>query len=346
MKISRVPITDIFSEISRGHYHATAKNLDAGKIPLVSCRAYNNGVQGYYDIPDDKTYIGCVTIASNGQPMTTFYHPYTFTADDDMLVCVPMRWLKLSTIYYVVAYLNKQQWRYSYGRKCFANKVDKIFVELPVTPDGEIDQQTIEDLIPVDIKSKIPERQDSHKIETTAPTFKHFPITALFTLERGDFHSISKLDAGGYRTVSRVTTNNGIVGYFEPPSDARIFPSGVLTISTVTGDAFVQYDDFIVTDNIVICVPLRDFSLTSLIFIQYMLNRQTWRYSYGRQCYKTKFANTTIPLPVDKYQEPDEEFMELAVSSTPYWKYLQSNTNGNGKQKGIRPIGQMSLDAY
>ena len=131
--------------------------------------------------------------------MTTFYHPYTFTADDDMLVCVPMRWLKLSTIYYVVAYLNKQQWRYSYGRKCFANKVDKIFVELPVTPDGEIDQQTIEDLIPVDIKSKIPERQDSHKIETTAPTFKHFPITALFTLERGDFHSISKLDAGGYR---------------------------------------------------------------------------------------------------------------------------------------------------
>ena len=93
----------------------------------------------------------------------------------------------------------------------------------------------------------------------------------------------------------------------EPPSDARIFPSGVLTISTVTGDAFVQsHDDFIVTDNIVICVPLRDFSLTSLIFIQYMLNRQTWRYSYGRQCYKTKFANTTIPLPVDKYQEPDE----------------------------------------
>ena len=34
MKISRVPITDIFSEISRGHYHATAKNLDAGRSRL------------------------------------------------------------------------------------------------------------------------------------------------------------------------------------------------------------------------------------------------------------------------------------------------------------------------
>lgn len=101
----------------------------------------------------------------------------------------------------------------------------------------------------------------------------------LFEPIRGDFHSLSELDKGKVPTISRTSFDNGIVDYYEPPERATIYPPGYITISTVSGHAFVQLQDFIATDNIVILKSKRNFLLTTLLFIQFMLKRQKWRYS-------------------------------------------------------------------
>ena len=150
-----------------------------------------------------------------------------------------------------------------------------------------------------------------------------YVVTDLFELQRGDFHSLSKLDEGNIPTVSRVSDNNGVVGYYDPPENARIYQPGVITVSTVTGDAFLQLKKFIATDNVVICIPKEPLRITTLFFIQAMINQAKWRYSYGRQCYKTKFAQTKIYLPVNEPNILDEDFMEETISNTSYWSFLK-----------------------
>ena len=151
MSICRLNLNSIFSEIKSGDYHASSQ-LDNGNIPLISCKTEktpDHGVEGYFDIPVNKTYENCVTITCDGdQPSTAFYHPYRFAAKDNVLVCIPKTNIKLTTILYAIACLNMERWRFSYGRKCYSNKIDKLTVPFFVNQDGSINENAIENIIP------------------------------------------------------------------------------------------------------------------------------------------------------------------------------------------------------
>lgn len=319
---SEFTVRGVFAKILRGEYHVSSE-LDEGEIPLISCSAIDNGTEGFFDIPKEKRYKDAVTIASDGKPLATFYHRYEFAAKDNVIVCIPPRGMYEETIYHIVAQINAQQWRFNYGRKCYLNKLEKIKIFLPVTKDGKIDQDKIRNEIKLGIKEIMPKRNEQGKVEKL-PSFRNTVVSELFDLLRGDFHAIDALDEGKFPTVSRVASDNGIVGYFDKPDDARVFPAGCITVSTVSGDAFVQLSDFIATDNVVICIPKSKMKIHSLIFIQSMINKVKWRYSYGRQCYKKVFARTEIPLPINADGKLDEAFMEKTVTAAPYWKALSS----------------------
>ena len=130
-------------------------------------------------------------------------------------------------------------------------------------------------------------------------------------------------------TVSRATEDNGVVGYFDLPSDAEIYKRGLITVNTVGGDAFVQLDDFIATDNVIICTPLAPLRLTTLIFISFAVNYQKWRYSYGRQCYREKLAKVNIYLPVMGSNKIDETLMENVVKQSSYWRQIEKRFKGH-----------------
>ncbi len=149
----RLKLDSIFIKIVNGDFHASSE-LDEGKIPLVSCKTEktpDHGVEGYFEISNDKTYENCVTITCDGdQPSTAFYHPYRFAVKDNVLVCVPKKGVKLTTILYAISCLNKERWRFSYGRKCYANKLDKLTIPFPVDDDGNVDQNKIEKILSTD----------------------------------------------------------------------------------------------------------------------------------------------------------------------------------------------------
>jgi hypothetical protein len=135
---------------------------------------------------------------------------------------------------------------------------------------------------------------------------------------------LAALGLGDNITVSRVTSDNGIVGQYERPDSAKVYPRGSITVSTVGGDAYVQMENFIATDNILICSPKKPLQVTTRFFIAMMLNLQKWRYSYGRQCYKTKFSALTIPLPVQAKNALDESYMKSVVENTTYWSVIRA----------------------
>ena len=171
--------------------------------------------------------------------------------------------------------------------------------------------------------SQSPQRE--RQKDVSQPVWKEFFAEDMFTIERGHFHSIAALDAGCYVTISRISTDNGFVGFYDMPGGANLWPAGSITVSTVTGDAFVQPVPFIATDNVVICSPKPEFdgfNPASLMFAAQMLDNSKWRYSYGRQCYKTRFAKTPFVMPVTEEGELAYDYMETMVEQTPYWDFV------------------------
>ena len=110
MKINRVPLSRLFN-IQSGNFHAKAE-LDPGKTPLISCGDTHNGLVGKYDIPREKTFERCLTVAYNGSwPLLTKYHPYRFGAKDDVGILLPRSSMQETTLLYIAAILSREKWR-------------------------------------------------------------------------------------------------------------------------------------------------------------------------------------------------------------------------------------------
>jgi type I restriction enzyme M protein len=103
--LNKWKINQIF-QVKSGDYHAMTKELDAGDVPPISCGDVDNGFVGNYDIPQENQYRHCLTVAYNGQPILTKYHPYYFGTKDDVAVLIPKETLQPSTLLFIAASLN------------------------------------------------------------------------------------------------------------------------------------------------------------------------------------------------------------------------------------------------
>lgn len=96
-----------FFKVHSGDFHSVGE-LDPGDVPLISCGDTSNGFIGNFDIPLDKTYQHCITVAYNGSwPLLAKFHPYRFGAKDDVAVLLPREPLKETTLLYIATLLNK-----------------------------------------------------------------------------------------------------------------------------------------------------------------------------------------------------------------------------------------------
>ena len=312
--------------VRSGDFHATDKELGPGAVPLVSCGDVNHGLVGFFDIPKVMQYRDAITVAYNGQPLAAKYRPYAFGAKDDIGILEPRATTSPRSLLYVAIVLNARRWRYSYGRKCFKTKLEAVEVEVPVRASKQgtwcLDSGRIDNLL---------ENVHLDMRPSTTPSVSKWPIPKgewverrmdqLFDLIRGDFHSLKGLANGEIATVSRTEADNGVVGYYEQPDGSTLYYPGVITVSTVSGDAFVQAEQFIATDNVVVCLPQEPMRRTSSHFIAAMINRQKWRYGYGRQPYIGKLSALSIQVPW-RGGRIDEAMMEAFVHRQPYWSYV------------------------
>jgi len=134
-----VKVATLFNVVS-GDFHAI-KELEPGRVPLVSCGDTDNGVMGYYDVPADKQYENTITVAYNGSwPIMSKFHPYVFGAKDDVAVLRPHYPMTSLCLLYMAALFNRMTWRYSYGRKCFREKLMDVELPIPVKESGNVVQ--------------------------------------------------------------------------------------------------------------------------------------------------------------------------------------------------------------
>ena len=316
-------VSDLF-KVKSGDFHVI-EELDAGQVPLISCGGTNNGCVGFYDTPMNLTYEHCLTVAYNGSPIMAKFHPYRFAAKDDVAVLLPKVALNDQALLYVADQLNRMVWRYSYGRKCFKAKLECVRVSLPSRQEnGEevIDLASLENDFRSDMATLLPAPEAVSLGTLPLITWESFAVPDLFTFDRGDFHSIADLEPGEVLTVSRTSDDNGIIGRHRKPAGAKKYPAGTITVSTVGGDAFLQLEEFIATDNVIVCSPKMQIASEGLLFLTFALNYQKWRYSYGRQCYVKKFSAIRLWLPVRSPGHVDWDYITAVVRSVPYSRFL------------------------
>jgi hypothetical protein len=144
LSLKPVILGDIY-ELIPGDFHSIS-HLPAGNVPIISCGDADNGVSSYVAVKD-KTYRNRLTIAFNGMnTLTAKYHPYEFVAKDDVAVCEPRKPLRLTTELFIQMMINRERWRYSYYRKCFADKLRRFAISLPCTKAG-LDEDTMQAVV-------------------------------------------------------------------------------------------------------------------------------------------------------------------------------------------------------
>lgn len=258
-------IADLFKiERGRGEYYS---KMSPGSTPLISATTLNNGVIGRIDIEPTFT-APCITVERVSGRAFVQYEDFA-TVPDDLSVLVPLQAMSFQKLMYAAALINSSRWKYSYGRKLTGTRLKKLLTILEMSSevnfDANIDKYTLSP--PDSIRPPSPNRFEEHL------------VIEYFDLMHGDFHSLDALEEGCVPTVSRVTYHNGIVGRYKPPENAIIYPPLTLTVSTVSGDAFLQIDEFMATDNVVVLVPKGglNYSLFYLLYVQSMINRTKWK---------------------------------------------------------------------
>lgn len=301
-------------------HNAKSKGFEeysAGDIAFVTNGFRNSGVVGYVTPKKGDRVFHFEGISISAFCEATVQKPPFLprgNGGSGLLVLEPREPMAFEELLKIASCINSvHSWRFSYGRMVNVERVKDLEINLKFKPTFN---KTVQEIIP--------HHKSSSKLEFKNIKFKLFNITNFFTLERGHFHALDRLKEGNYATISRIAEDNGVVGFFSKPKNAKIFPGGTITVATTSGDAFVQLNEFIATDNIVILIPKINFNVEDLFFIACMINRERWRISYGRQCYKTIFSKTNIFMPVNDNNNLDYEYMRTVVSNSYKFSAIKS----------------------
>lgn len=310
-------VSDIFDVVT-----AKSKSIEdysEGSVPFISNGFYNNGIISLVEPFDSDRVINELAICVSAFCEATVQKPPFIgrgNGGSGITILIPKnKKIKYSDLIGYASFINTNiKWRFSYGRMVTKGRISDEIIQ-----DFKYDKKfTLEKL-----KEKLPKQNMNEMINPTDLSFHSFLLTDLFDLQHGDFHSLAAIDEGIYPTVSRIDNNNGIVGYYDKIEEANIYPSKIITVSTVTGDSFVQLDPFISTDNVVLLTPKKELKTETLFYISLMINREKWRWMYGRQCYKTKFATTKIMIPSKSEKEIDEKLISEIFEKHWGWNMIK-----------------------
>jgi len=139
-------ISDLFDVYASKEENAM--NRKNGIVPFISSTQFSNGVSKYVD--DDPTIPeNTITVARNGSVGSTFYQPIPYCASpDDVRIFKPKGFeLNKYIAIFLITIIEKEKFRYGYGRKFGTKRMNETKVKLPATNEGIPDWQFMENYI-------------------------------------------------------------------------------------------------------------------------------------------------------------------------------------------------------
>lgn len=285
-----------------------------GGIPFVSRTSVNNGIVGYVkeleDIKSNPSHT--ISVACSGSVLSTFYQPLEYYSGRDVYILKPINALSVVEMLYYCAVIEKNKYRYNYGRA--ANKTLKNIL----VPDiNELPDYVNKTLISDYEFEKQPVL--NKKIELKTKDWKWFEIGEIFNVDTGKDLLYFALEEGEYPVIGHKATNNGVTCTSIKLDDYLLYDNNK-TISLADRGNFyatVQIQPFYIGTRVKALRAKFESNIYILLFICVLINNEQYRFSYGRNCCSST-ESLKIKLPVNKKNNPDFEFMENYIKSLPY----------------------------
>ncbi len=299
-------------EYGQREYHSKAFLEDShGSIPLISSGANNNGFFGRFNIK--PRYRNIISVASTGSVGWAFYHGYDCCVDDNCLALLPKEKLSDEKMLYLTLLINKDRYRYMYGRQVTPKRIGEI--ELPNFP-SYLNSRKVPDV------SKIQNPAKKSRLSLKNVEWRLFKLGNIFSFERGKCGSAEKLLEKGEEIfyVGAKKEDNGFM--YKVLRDESYVTKGNCIVFIGDGQGSVGYSTYQENDFIgstTLSMGRNDnLNKYNALFIITLLDKERFKYSFGRKWNGDKLKNTKIKLPKDKDNKPDWLFMENLIKSMPY----------------------------
>jgi hypothetical protein len=306
-----------------------------GNINYIGATDSNNGITA--KISNNK-YIhpaNTITISYNGSIAEAFYQSKPFWATDDVNVLYPKFSLTQNIALFLCTIIHKEKYRFNYGRKWDKEMMQQSKIKLPVNYGNNPNWQWIEDYVKNTLVPKLPQKAkliwnktfdkkaiSDTKISLKIENWKYFKYNELFQITGSKTTSKTNLKEYGIGKYPYITTqavNNGTEDFF----DFFTEKGGVFTVdSAVLGFCSYQEKKFSASDHVEKLIPLFDCNIYIAMFLTTIINKEQYRYNYGRKCSQDKLKQSKIKLPITKDDTPDWQFMENYIKSLPYSKSI------------------------
>ena len=316
----------------------------AGNYPYVTTQATNNGVAGYYNCFTEE---GNILVADSAVAGYVSYQSYNFSASDHVEKIIPKYYFNKYIAMFLVTVLNKDNYRYSYGRKFNQDNIRNTIMKLPAKqvsdgnyiPDWQFMEDYIKSLHHKPITTKV---KSGHAKELEIDKWEEFTVSSLFEVKYGINLELNTCiettsdDPEGIAFVARTADNNGISAYVKKIEGREPQPAETITVAGGGSvlSTFIQKRPFYSGRDLYLLISKEDISIKVKMFISTVLFSNQYRYSYGRQANKT-LPNLILKLPIQRdnngnpiiddnytYSEkgyiPDWQFMEDYINSLPY----------------------------
>ena len=282
-------------------------------IPFVSRTSQNNGVAARVARIENITPnpAHSLSIAGGGSVLSCFYQDEEYYSGRDLFVLkpkVPMD-KKMMLLYSYVIQANK--YKYNYGRQ--ANKTFKDII-LP-------EPEELKSLIAV--KFDINHRFKNNSLSSVEPSlfdreWKLFGFDKIFVIKKGSRLTKADMVDGNIPYIGAIESNNGVSSYID--NREHLHKGNVITVSYngSIGNAFYQEKEFWATDDVNVLYPKYKFNRYIAMFLLVIIEKEKYRYNYGRKWDKQSMENSRMRLPVNAMGKPDWQFMEDYIKSLPY----------------------------
>lgn len=335
-------IDEIYKAKANAKADITAsENKKYGYVPFVSRTEANNNVDCF--VPEKEIpYIERGNAITIGDTTSTIaYQPEPFAAGDHIVV-IRADWLNQYTGLFIVGLLQRERFRYSYGRAYLIDYIKATQLKLPITGDSKPDWKWMENYIKsLRYKPVSTNICKNSALLTDAADWKEFYLHRIVNAEMGNGINaiLTTNTAPKYNYVSHNSNDNGVVGYVDEIDGETAFPAGAMTLAlggSFLGSCFIQNKPFYTAQNVAVLQEKTPLSVYTKLFLATVIrNECKIKYmAFGRELNAHFRKDFILKLPamhdgngfvVDNTHEysdegyiPDWRWMENYMKSLPY----------------------------
>lgn len=326
-------------EIKKGS-RLTTSDMEIGKTRYIGAIDSNNGVSNYIANNEHIHSGNTISVSYNGSVGYAYYQEKPFWATDDVNVLYPRFSLNNYIALFLCTIIEREQYRYNYGRKWTKELMERSLIKLPSTTDGQPDWQWMEDYAKNTLLPQLPMKTrqvwekrynnqplSSKKLELKVEEWKWFKIGDLFQeIYKAKAHvkqevNITNDTSRGIIFVSRTETNNGCDVFVERDDGMVVEEGNAIIIGDTTATCFYQEKEFTTGDHIIVCRS-NWLNKNTALFFKTIMDNEKYRFNYGRAFKMELVKEHKIKLPASTNENgeivPDWQWMENYIKGLPY----------------------------